>query len=86
MDYWNIVGYMFDEYWYIGPSSHLYSSMGLVIQDVEIFRGLTGSQRDTPGLGRHNINENVGVNRDLVRILHSGRAGDLGRNTFEKKI
>ena len=30
------------------------------------------------------INENVGVNRAPVRILHSGRAGDSGRETFEK--
>ena len=31
------------------------------------------------------INENFGVNRDPVRIRHSGRAGDSGRNTFEKR-
>ena len=32
------------------------------------------------------INENVGVNRAPVRIRHSGRAGDSGRDTFENKI
>ena len=31
------------------------------------------------------INENVGVNRALVRIRPSGRAGVLGRYNFEKK-
>ena len=31
------------------------------------------------------INENVGVNRAPVRIRHSGRAGDSGRDTFENK-
>ena len=31
------------------------------------------------------INENVGVNRAPVRILHSGRTGDLGRDTFENE-
>ena len=31
------------------------------------------------------INENVGVNRALVRIRHSGRARDLGRDTFENE-
>ena len=31
------------------------------------------------------INENVGVNRAPVRIRHSGRAGDLGRDIFEKE-
>ena len=30
------------------------------------------------------INENGGVNRAPVRIRHSGRAGDSGRDTFEK--
>ena len=28
------------------------------------------------------INENVGVNRAPVRIRHSGRAGDSGRDNF----
>ena len=32
-----------------------------------------------------NINENVGVNRAPVRIRHSGRAWDSGRDIFEKK-
>ena len=31
------------------------------------------------------INENVGVNRAPVRIRHSGRAKDSGRDIFEKK-
>ena len=31
------------------------------------------------------INENVGVNRALVRIRHSGRARDSGRDIFEKE-
>ena len=31
------------------------------------------------------INENFGVNRAPVRIRHSGRAGDSGRDTFENK-
>ena len=31
------------------------------------------------------INENVGVNRAPVRIRHSGRAGDLGRDIFENR-
>ena len=31
------------------------------------------------------INENVGVNRASVRIRHSGRARDLGRDIFEKE-
>ena len=31
------------------------------------------------------INKNVGVNRAPVRIRHSGQAGDLGRDTFEKE-
>ena len=31
------------------------------------------------------INENVGVNRAPVRIRHSGRARDSGRDTFEKE-
>ena len=31
------------------------------------------------------INENVGVNRALVRIRHSGRPRDSGRDTFEKR-
>ena len=31
------------------------------------------------------INENVGVNRDPIWIRHSGRAGDSGRNIFEKE-
>ena len=30
------------------------------------------------------INKNVGVNRAPVRTRHSGRAGDSGRDTFEK--
>ena len=31
------------------------------------------------------INENVGVNRAPVRICHSDRTGDSGRDTFEKE-
>ena len=31
------------------------------------------------------INKNVGVNRAPVRTRHSGRAGDSGRDTFEKE-
>ena len=31
------------------------------------------------------INENIGVNQAPVRIRHSGRAVDSGRDTFEKK-
>ena len=31
------------------------------------------------------INENVGVNQAPVRIRHSGRVGDSGRDTFENK-
>ena len=31
------------------------------------------------------INKNVGVNRAPVRIRHSGRAGDSGRDTFENE-
>ena len=31
------------------------------------------------------INENVGVNRAPVRIRHSGRAGDSGRDPFENE-
>ena len=31
------------------------------------------------------INEIVGVNRALVLIRHSGRAGDSGRGIFEKE-
>ena len=31
------------------------------------------------------INENVEVNRAPVRICHSGRAGDSGRDTFENE-
>ena len=31
------------------------------------------------------INENVGVNRAPVRIRHSGRVGDSGRDIFEKE-
>ena len=31
------------------------------------------------------INENVGVNRAPVRIHHSGRAEDSGRDTFENE-
>ena len=31
------------------------------------------------------INENVGVNRALVRTRPSGRAGDSSRDTFEKE-
>ena len=31
------------------------------------------------------INENVGVNRAPVRICHSGRARDSGRDIFEKE-
>ena len=31
------------------------------------------------------INENVGVNRAPVRIRHSGRAKDSGRDIFEKE-
>ena len=31
------------------------------------------------------INENVGVNRAPIRILHWGRAGDSGRGIFEKE-
>ena len=31
------------------------------------------------------INENVGVNQAPVRIRHSGRAGDSGRDIFEKE-
>ena len=31
------------------------------------------------------INENVGVNRASVRIRHSGRAENSGRDTFEKE-
>ena len=31
------------------------------------------------------INENVGVNRALVRIRHSGRAKDSDRDIFEKE-
>ena len=37
-----------DECWFMGPRGHFYSGMCLVIRDVQIFRGLTGSQR-TPG-------------------------------------
>ena len=31
------------------------------------------------------ISKNVGVNRALVQIRHSGRARDSGRDTFEKE-
>ena len=31
------------------------------------------------------INKNIGVNRVPVRIRHSGRAKDSGRDTFEKE-
>ena len=31
------------------------------------------------------INKNVGVNRAPIQIRHSGRAGDSGRDTFEKE-
>ena len=31
------------------------------------------------------INKNVGVNRAPVRICHSGRARDSGRDIFEKE-
>ena len=31
------------------------------------------------------INENVGVNRALVRIRHSGRAGVSGHDNFENE-
>ena len=31
------------------------------------------------------INKNVRVNRAPVRIRHSGRAGDSGRDIFEKE-
>ena len=31
------------------------------------------------------INENVGVNRAPVRIRHSGRTEDSGRDTFENE-
>ena len=31
------------------------------------------------------INENIGVNRAPARIRYSGRAGDSGRNIFEKE-
>ena len=31
------------------------------------------------------INENFGVNWAPVRIRHSGRAGDSGRDTFENE-
>ena len=34
LNYWNIVGYIFDEYWYMGPSGHFYSDMGLTIRDI----------------------------------------------------
>ena len=31
------------------------------------------------------INENIGVNRAPVRIIHLDRAGDSGRDIFEKE-
>ena len=38
----------------MGPSAHFYSCMGLMLCDKQVFRGLTGCQRDPRDLGRHN--------------------------------
>ena len=38
----------------------IFTRVCLVIRDAEIFRGLTGGQRDTPVLGRHSPNMEAG--------------------------
>ena len=52
--------------------------------------GLAQKLKQLPQLNKLNkrfnkINENVGVNQAPVRIRHLGRAGDLGRDNFEKE-
>ena len=52
--------------------------------------GLAQKMKPLPQLNKlikcfDKINENVGVNRAPVQIRHSGRAGDSGRDIFEKE-
>ena len=58
--------------------------------EIVIDYGLAQKLKPLPQLNKLNkrfnkINENVGVNRAPVWILHSGRAGISGRDNFEKK-
>ena len=59
--------------------------MFMGLPKMKCFRVITKSKIIKPNKCFDKIIENVGVNRAPIRIRHSGRAGDLGRDTFENE-